>query len=313
MEINPENNKPLVSIIVNCYNGEFFLKSCLQSILNQTYNNWEIIFWDNASTDKSAEIFKSYKDYRFRYFKSNKNVSLGQARGWAVEKCKGEYIAFLDVDDEWFPKKTEIQIRLMIKENSYLSYSGVLLKTDDGNTSVLTPKYKSGYIFDKLLNQFEICMPCSIIKSEALAILNINFNPKIVASEEYDLFIQIAAKFNISVAEEPLCMYRVSSSSLTNSSISSRAQDKRLTFTKLEKNFSAEISRYNKAYQKAKAKINYYEFQNFYYQGNYNDAKRSLKKILFIDYRYFLIFVSLYVSPKFYKKILKWYDKRGFA
>ena len=70
-------------------------------------------------------------------------------------------------------------------------------------------------------------MPCSIIKSEALAILNINFNPKIVASEEYDLFIQIAAKFNISVIEEPLCIYRVSTSSLTNSSISSRAQDKR--------------------------------------------------------------------------------------
>ena len=151
------------------------------------------------------------------------------------------------------------------------------------------------------------------LEAEALAILNINFNPKIIASEEYDLFIQIAAKFNISVIEEPLCMYRVSSNSLTNSSIKSRAQDKRLTFTKLEKNFLPEISRYNKAYQKAKAKINYYEFQNFYYQGNYNDAKRSLKKILFIDYRYFLIFVILYISPKFYNKILKWYDKRGFA
>ena len=258
--IGNKQSLPLVSVIINCYNGEEYLKKAIDSIYNQTYKNWEIIFWDNASIDKSAEIFKSYKDYRFRYFKSNKNVSLGQARGWAVEKCKGEYIAFLDVDDEWFPKKTEIQIRLMIKENSYLSYSGVLLMTDDGNTSVLNPKYKSGYIFDKLLNQFEINMPCSIIKSEALAILNINFNPKIVASEEYDLFIQIAAKFNISVVEEPLCIYRVSSSSLTNSSINSRAQDKRLTFNKLEKNFSPEISRYNKAYQKAKAKINYYEF-----------------------------------------------------
>lgn len=304
---------PLVSIVVNCYNGEKFLKQCLESIFNQTYENWEMIFWDNASTDNSHAIFKSFKDNRLNYYRSSKNVSLGQARAWAVNKCKGEYIAFIDVDDEWFPNKTEIQIRQMIKDNSCLSYSGVLLKMDNGNTATFNPKYKSGYIFDKLLNQFEINMPCSVIKSEALNILNINFDPEIVASEEYDLFIQLAAKFNISVIKEPLCIYRISSNSLTNSSINSRAQDKRLTFTKLEKNFSVEISKCKKAYQKAKAKINYYEFQNFYFQGNYIDAKRSLKKILFIDYRYFLIFVTLFVSPKFYKKILKWYDKRGFA
>ena len=82
--------------------------------LNQTYSNWELIFWDNASTDKSEEIFKSYKNPRFKYFRSKENVSLGQARNWAVNECKGEYIAFLDVDDEWFPEKTTIQVNAML-------------------------------------------------------------------------------------------------------------------------------------------------------------------------------------------------------
>lgn len=312
MELKNKDN-PLVSIIVNCYNGEKFLRKCLESILNQTYKNWEVIFWDNASTDNSQKIFKSFKDDRLKYFRNSENVSLGQARAWAVNKSNGEYIAFLDVDDEWLPNKTEIQIRQMIEDNSYLSYSGVLLKKDNGKTVTFIPKYKSGYIFDKLLNQFEINMPCTVIKSEALSILNINFDPEIIASEEYDLLMQIAAKFDVSVISEPLCIYRLSSNSLTNSSINSRARDKRLTFAKLESNFSSEISKHKKAYRKAKAKVDYYEFQNYYIQGNYKDAKMSLKKIVSIDYRYLFIFITLYINPKFYKKLLKWYDLRGFA
>ena len=64
-----EENKPLVSFVINCYNGEKYLKKCFASLLNQTYQNWELIFWDNASIDKSAEIFNTHKDSRFKYFK----------------------------------------------------------------------------------------------------------------------------------------------------------------------------------------------------------------------------------------------------
>ena len=59
------NNQPLISIIMNCYNGEKYLSESIKSVLSQTYQNWELIFWDNKSDDKSAEIFKIYKDKRF--------------------------------------------------------------------------------------------------------------------------------------------------------------------------------------------------------------------------------------------------------
>ena len=65
------NNQPLVSIIMNCYNGEVYLAESVKSVLSQTYKNWELIFWDNKSVDKSAEIFKSYKDKRFKYYFTN--------------------------------------------------------------------------------------------------------------------------------------------------------------------------------------------------------------------------------------------------
>ncbi len=93
--------KPSVSIIMNCLNGEEYLKDSLSSIVNQTYKNWELIFWDNRSTDKSADILKSFKDKRIRYFYAKKKTVLYRARNLAIKKARGKFIAFLDVDDFW--------------------------------------------------------------------------------------------------------------------------------------------------------------------------------------------------------------------
>ena len=75
-----------VSVIMNCYNGEKYLNSAIDSIYNQTYLDWEIIFWDNASKDKSSSIALSY-DSKLKYFKSKKTLSLGKARNKALSKC----------------------------------------------------------------------------------------------------------------------------------------------------------------------------------------------------------------------------------
>ena len=106
------NNQPLVSVIMNCFNGEEYLKDAINSVISQTYKNWELIFWDNQSKDKSSEIFKSYKDERLKYFLANKHTSLYKARNLAIEKSKGDYIAFLDTDDLWEKEKLELQMHL---------------------------------------------------------------------------------------------------------------------------------------------------------------------------------------------------------
>ena len=92
----------LVSVIVNCYNGEKYLKETLKSIQNQKYLKWELIFWDNQSTDKSKEIFYSFKDERFKYFYADRHTTLYEARNLACKKSNGEFIAFLDCDDRWY-------------------------------------------------------------------------------------------------------------------------------------------------------------------------------------------------------------------
>ena len=103
-----EKKFPLVSIIVNCFNGEKFLSQSIKTIFDQTYTNWEIIFWDNKSSDKSREIIKSFKDRRIKYFYSKKYNTLYKSRNLAIKKTKGDYICFLDTDDLWSKKKLKI-------------------------------------------------------------------------------------------------------------------------------------------------------------------------------------------------------------
>ena len=109
---------PLVSIIMNCHNSEQYLREAIESVINQTYSNWELIFWDNKSTDESPLIVQSYKDPRINYYSAISYTPLGQARNLAIEKSKGQYIAFLDDDDIWLPEKLQVQIKIM-KDQEY--------------------------------------------------------------------------------------------------------------------------------------------------------------------------------------------------
>src|SRR3972149_5927289 len=98
LPLTESNRAPLVSVIMNCYNGARYLREALASVLVQTFTDWEIVFWDNQSADESAAIFKSYSDRRFRYFLAPEHTVLGRARNLAVEQARGEWIAFLDCD-----------------------------------------------------------------------------------------------------------------------------------------------------------------------------------------------------------------------
>ena len=111
-------DNPLVSVIVNCYNGEEFLLDCLNSLKNQTYKNIEIIFWDNKSSDDSLKIFKKVEDIRFKYFLAENHTTLYKARNLAIKKCSGEFISFLDSDDYWMPGKIQKQMEIFMSANS---------------------------------------------------------------------------------------------------------------------------------------------------------------------------------------------------
>ena len=114
------NDKPLVSILMNCYNGEKYLKEAIDSVFSQTYKNWEIIFIDNCSTDKSAKIAKSYDKEKLKYYKTENNLQLGAARNWGMKFVNGDFLSFLDTDDVWLSEKLQFQLNIMEEDISFV-------------------------------------------------------------------------------------------------------------------------------------------------------------------------------------------------
>ena len=113
------SEEPLVSILMNCYNGERYLRDSLDSIINQSYENWELIFWDNQSKDQSKDIFFEYSDDRFKYFYAPVHTDLGNARANAYKHLSGDFIAFLDSDDLWTPDKLNEQLKLFLNPEDF--------------------------------------------------------------------------------------------------------------------------------------------------------------------------------------------------
>ena len=142
-------DKGLVSIITPCYNGAKYVAETIESVINQTYEKWEMIIVDDGSKDKSAEIIKTYvnKDSRIKYIYQN-NTGSAAARNNGIRRAQGQYIALLDADDVWHKDFLEKQIAFIKKNNAvcvYCSYS----KIDDNSRSILRPTISKGIITTK--------------------------------------------------------------------------------------------------------------------------------------------------------------------
>jgi glycosyltransferase involved in cell wall biosynthesis len=190
--------RPLVSVIMNCYNGEEFLREALDSVIIQDYKNWEIIFWDNCSTDKSAEIINSYDDNRIRYFKGDKHVLLGEARNYAIEKARGDFIAFLDVDDLWMKTKLSEQIQVFSTHSDIgLTYSRHVKFSK--NAEMIYPGAKNDRILNarNLIGEYDVGLSSAMVNISIAKEKGVFFNPVFNLIEEFDYFIRIACHANV--------------------------------------------------------------------------------------------------------------------
>ena len=200
--------------MVNCHNGESFLKETISSILNQTYKNWELIFWDNFSTDLSEKIVKSFKDSRIKYFKSNSFTSLYKARNLAINKCSGQYISFLDTDDMWISDKLEKQINFMEKNPNYeIIYTNYYVLTKNKKYVKYTSELSSGQITQKLLDNYSIGINTALLNKSVFDHYNFEKDLNIIC--DFDLFIKASQKFEIGYLKDPLTIYRVHENSYT--------------------------------------------------------------------------------------------------
>ena len=202
---------------MNCFNGERYLEQAIESVISQTYENWEIIFWDNQSTDRSAEIFKQYNDSRMRYFYAPTHTTLYDARNSAIKNAAGEFVAFLDADDWWESNKLERQIELFSDPKVGIVCANYWLVNERKNNKKLMFKKQvpTGWVLNKLLKNYYPGLLTLVIRKIALNDLGYIFNSRYNLIGDMDLIIRLSIEWKLDAIAEPLAFYRLHNNNLS--------------------------------------------------------------------------------------------------
>lgn len=201
-----------ISIMMNCYNGEKDLRRAIDSVYKQTYQDWEIVFIDNCSTDNSADIAKSYGE-KVRYLKTPQNIPLFAARNFALENIDSEYLCFLDTDDYWLGSKLQKQIEFLEKNPeidllctdylyNYENYKGFkYLKATIYYLRKLIKrrltKKSSSRNTEQLLKLYDINLQTVMVKSNFLK--KIKFDSNLNLFGDADIFLRLSKQEKINL------------------------------------------------------------------------------------------------------------------
>lgn len=207
----PKN--PGVSVIIPTYNRAQLLRKAILSVLEQTCKDFEIIIVDDASTDKTREVVKEFDDKRIRYIYHDKNQGGAAARNTGIKAAKGEYIAFLDSDDEWLPHKLKKQIKILEKyEDISVVYSNfVVIDGSDKfiNLGFNQNQFPSGYIFRDVLLWKSACgyLQTMLVRKDCFEEIGY-FDPEFAMAHDRDMAVRLAKRYKMYGMSEPLARVR---------------------------------------------------------------------------------------------------------
>ena len=189
------------------------MREALDSVMGQTFTDWELIIWDDRSTDDSAKIVAEYSDLRIRYFLSPEETSLGKARDAAIRQARGEWVAFLDQDDVWTPSKLALQISLASRDTGIIYgrtvrfYPGGTIRDYDQ-----THEYKllpEGDIFSQLFTKgCFIAMSSAVFRRSAIEEIG-GIPPEISIISDYYLYSAVARRYPTRAVQQVVCRYRM--------------------------------------------------------------------------------------------------------
>lgn len=283
------DENPLVSIVMNCYDGERYLHDSLDSIFKQSYKNFELIFWDNNSKDRSKLILDKFRDKRIKYYKSDNNTKLYFARNLAIKKCSGEIITFLDVDDIWEEKKLETQVNFFKnnKDCDFIYTDYWIFEEKSKYKKKITPNKKNySSITNSLLKNYDIGLLTIAFKANILDKYSIRFNNHYRIIGDFDFVLNLSKFCTFHCIGIPLANYRVHDESET------------------AKNYGKMITELKEWYKEKKNQESFKQHKNFknfnqkitYYEGIYSLMTgdkflfiKSIKNLKFGGYKIRLI------------------------
>lgn len=214
---------PLISVIMPSYNHGKFIEKAINSVLSQTFDDFELIIIDDASNDNSREVIVELaeKDKRIRVVFHNKNLGIAKTFNEGIEMACGKYIAFIASDDKWKSDKLQKQVEILMKdENLAVWAEGLVIDEKDEITGEIFTSWikaenmkKSGYILEELLQRNFIFGSSFIIKRTNLA--SIRFNEKLKFLNDWEFYVDIAKNYKYYFIPLPLAFYRIHGKNVT--------------------------------------------------------------------------------------------------
>lgn len=196
----------LVSVIMPSYNTGDFIDKSIESVISQTYNNWELIIVDDCSTDKTDDVVSFYlKDTRIKYLKNDRNRGAAYSRNRALREAQGRYIAFLDSDDLWHPCKLECQLNFMEKHGyhfSYTDYSEINMQGQETGIYITGPKKLTHAGF------LNFCWPGCLTVMYDTAVVGLIQIAEIKKNNDYAMWLKVSKKTDCYLLHKNLAFYR---------------------------------------------------------------------------------------------------------
>lgn len=208
--VNHHKNKPLVSIIMPVKDGERYLDAAIESILAQTWQNWELIVVDDGSTDKTSAILAQYarKDARIKVITNKENLGVAASLNKALKMARGQYIARMDADDISLPERLEKQVEFLAKNPNIVAVGCQVEVIDEEDNLVGKKEFPSDpqTCYHYLMLTVPIQHPTLMAKSEAIK--KYGYNERLWTAEDWDLYFKLLQEGQLSNLKETLYLYR---------------------------------------------------------------------------------------------------------
>ncbi len=209
-----------ISVIIPSYNRAYLISRAVGSVLNQTFRDFELIVVDDCSTDNTVEVVKSFNDKRIRYIRHEKNKGGSSARNTGIKLAKGEYIAFLDSDDEWLPEKIEQQIKILedTSTNVGVVHTEFFIKEPDGKTHIA---HKNVPVKERNIHRQLLEVEGSFVATPTIFIRKIcfdkvgMFDENLTRLQDWELMIRISEYFEFIFIDTPLVKVHITDNSIS--------------------------------------------------------------------------------------------------
>ena len=306
------NFSPKFCILMNAFNSSDTIAESISSALAQSYSNFELLIWDNCSSDNTPDIVRSFTDPRINYIRSDKHTTLGEARHLASFHIHADYLAFLDSDDIWYPNKLESQLPSFNDPAVGISISNTIFFNQSFRKICYNRIPPSGFVTKQLLDDYYVSLETLIVSMSFVSQLDYIFDPNVSHASDYDLVMRLSLISKMHYTDQILSGWRCHDSSETWTSPITSVKDKLYLLTIYQMSFPASL---HHQLNKLKIRLNYSYIINLF--CNCSSSARAYilnKKLLFSSSKIFIIFLLSFIpfSTPLLQKLLHYKRKLQF-